>query len=73
MPKKPHFRLRARPHTHAHTSLVQGEIATQTPIIPQRELAAELGRQRVLECRERVGSRRDRELHSECFPAEPRL
>ena len=71
MAKTPRIRIfHTRPHTL--TALVQGEIATQTPIIPQREMSTEPGRQRVLECRERVGSRVDRELHSECFPAERR-
>ncbi|MES2794165.1 MAG: hypothetical protein V4719_31415 [Planctomycetota bacterium] len=67
MTKKPRKRIHTR--THLHTGLVQGEIATQTPIIPQRD-AEETGRHRVLESRERVGRRGDRELLSDCFPAE---
>lgn len=61
-------RTRTRPH--AATSLVQSEVATQTPIIPQRNEARETGRQRVLESRGRVGHHGERELHSDCFPAE---
>jgi len=71
MPKKTRKRLHVIPHSH--TDLVHSEIATQTPIIPQRDVATESGRQRVLECRERVGGRTDRELHSDCFPAEQRM
>ncbi|MDB5341397.1 MAG: hypothetical protein JWN70_7016 [Planctomycetaceae bacterium] len=73
MAKKPRKRARTRPHTHTHTDLVHVEIATQTPISPQREVAAELGRQRVLESRERVGRRGDREFLSDCFPPEQRM
>lgn len=63
---------RNRTHPPAATGLVQTEVATQTPIIPQRTEATESGRQRVLESRERVGHRIERELHSDCFPAEQR-
>ncbi len=68
MNKKTRKRLQARPHTH--TDLVHVEIATQTPIIPQREDALETGRHRVLEARERVGRSADREFLSNCFPPE---
>ncbi len=73
MAKKPRKRVRTRPHTHTHTDLVHGEIATQTPIIPQRDVAIESGRQRVLESRGRVGCRGEREFLSDCFPPEQRM
>ena len=61
-------KLRNRQHTY--TDMVHEEVAAQTPIIPQRSENMESGRQRVLEPRERVGHRSEREFHTAQFPPE---
>ena len=58
----------SRPHYFTNT--VHEEVAAQTPIIPQRNEQAATGRQRILETRERVGKKTERELHKVQFPTE---
>ena len=65
MRKKP-----PRTGPHQHTDLMHAEISAQTPIIPERCEHVETGRKRILEARERVGQRAERELHNMPFPPE---
>lgn len=59
---------RSRPHHYC--DMVHEEVAAQTPIVPQRSEQCETGRTRILEARERVGQKAERELLNIQFPAE---
>jgi hypothetical protein len=63
MPKKP----RSRPHLH--TDVIHSQVSDRAPIMPQRDVAAEAGRQRSNQARGRVGQRQDRELYQAEFPS----